>query len=70
MKRFLICIMTLVLVVLCTGCTSHDVSNQNIEDKQQVSESTEVSETMETEPSDDDMVLILDYIPDMVIDLK
>ena len=94
MKRIYICIWALLLVVLCTGCASQDASNQNIEDKQQVSESTAMSETMETEqfsetssqeeedeilqdentqevtPSDDDMVLILDYIPDMVIDLK
>lgn len=103
MKRFLKFILILTLVLLCTGCTSQNASNQNSEDKYQVSESTEKSETMggeseiqDTEeissseissqgdvngtqqdeniqkviPADDDMVLILDYIPDMVIDLK
>ena len=101
MKRYFKLILILTLILLCTGCASRGTLNPNSEDKYKVSESTEVSETLDTEsqrkeemqssetgsqvetngtqqnedsqhpePADSDMVLILDYIPDMIIDLK
>ena len=64
------------VIFLLVGCSKQDAENQNSQDLNSQGESTEdILQTekeseQEDEPADDAMVLILDYIPDMVIDLK
>ena len=71
-----------VMVLLLAGCAKQGVENaQNVgllDETTEFSESTNTeidlqedeTDTLQAEPADTDMVLILDYIPDLVIDLK
>lgn len=82
MRRKYWIVLSLLLAVLFVGCSKQADSDRHSESENQVSHDTEINgsvldgvenqstETVMVEPSDEDMVLILDYIPDMVIDLK
>ena len=67
MKKIYRIVLVLAIALLCIGCGKQE---ENDLEKQIDTQESESSEIIQPEPEDDDLVLILDYIPDMVIDLK